>query len=112
MDPGRPYFDPNRRYPMPRRNTGYDPTGLTSDTVRVAPPMSASGSSVTVKTERGREYDDSPEEANTSGDGGRVKKKQKRNKPTLSCQECVERKTKVGFTRAHPKSTCPPTNRI
>jgi hypothetical protein len=23
------------------------------------------------------------------------KKKQKRNKPTLSCQECVERKTKV-----------------
>lgn len=24
------------------------------------------------------------------------KKKQKRNKPTLSCKECVERKTKVG----------------
>jgi hypothetical protein len=24
------------------------------------------------------------------------KKKQKRNKPTLSCEECVERKTKVG----------------
>ena len=24
------------------------------------------------------------------------KKKQKRNKPTLSCIECVERKTKVG----------------
>jgi hypothetical protein len=23
------------------------------------------------------------------------KKKQKRNKPTLSCEECVERKTKV-----------------
>jgi len=31
-------------------------------------------------------------------DGGRLKAKQKRNKPTLSCEECVERKTKVcGF---------------
>lgn len=26
-----------------------------------------------------------------------VKKKQKRNKPTLSCSECVERKTKVSL---------------
>ncbi|KAI1814314.1 hypothetical protein GGS20DRAFT_416396 [Poronia punctata] len=26
-----------------------------------------------------------------------LKKRQKRNKPTLSCHECVERKTKVGF---------------
>jgi hypothetical protein len=26
------------------------------------------------------------------------KKKQKRNKPTLSCEECVERKTKVSET--------------
>lgn len=29
-------------------------------------------------------------------DGERTKPKQKRNKPTLSCEECVERKTKVG----------------
>jgi hypothetical protein len=27
------------------------------------------------------------------------KKKQKRNKPTLSCEECVERKTKCDRTR-------------
>jgi len=26
-----------------------------------------------------------------------LKKKQKRNKPTLSCEECVERKTKVSY---------------
>jgi hypothetical protein len=26
------------------------------------------------------------------------RKKQKRNKPTLSCEECVERKTKVGLS--------------
>jgi len=32
-----------------------------------------------------------------------LKKKQKRNKPTLSCEECVERKTKVRptTTRQH-----------
>lgn len=30
-----------------------------------------------------------------NGDGERAKPKQKRNKPTLSCEECVERKTKV-----------------
>jgi len=33
------------------------------------------------------------------------KKKQKRNKPTLSCSECVDRKTKVSLTlpfRASP----------
>jgi hypothetical protein len=28
------------------------------------------------------------------------KKKQKRNKPTLSCEECVERKTKVSYVLA------------
>lgn len=31
------------------------------------------------------------------GDDGPQKKRQKRNKPTLSCFECVERKTKVGI---------------
>lgn len=30
-----------------------------------------------------------------NGEGQSPKKKQKRNKPTLSCHECVERKTKV-----------------
>lgn len=33
-------------------------------------------------------------------DGEPQKKRQKRNKPTLSCYECVERKTKVGW--CHP----------
>lgn len=28
-----------------------------------------------------------------------AKKKQKRNKPTLSCEDCVERKTKVSVMR-------------
>ena len=30
-----------------------------------------------------------------------ARKKQKRNKPTLSCEECVERKTKVSACREH-----------
>lgn len=33
-----------------------------------------------------------------TADGQPQKKKQKRNKPTLSCFECVERKTKAGLT--------------
>jgi hypothetical protein len=33
-------------------------------------------------------------------DEGPAKKKQKRNKPTLSCEECVERKTKVSFQQS------------
>lgn len=106
MDPGRPYYDPNRRFTMPRRNTGYDPTGLTSDTVRVAPPSSMSASPTTIKNERGREYDDSLDDAHTSGDG-RARKKQKRNKPTLSCHECVERKTKVCSEPQFPFLTPP-----
>ena len=60
--------------------------------------MPPAGSSVTVKHERSHDYDDSPDEASISGDR-RVKKKQKRNKPTLSCEECVERKTKVRLYR-------------
>jgi hypothetical protein len=36
----------------------------------------------------------------TQGDAP-PKKKQKRNKPTLSCEECVERKTKVRREQKH-----------
>jgi hypothetical protein len=37
-------------------------------------------------------------EAYDGGENGApVRKKQKRNKPTLSCEECVERKTKVSL---------------
>jgi hypothetical protein len=38
-------------------------------------------------------YDDTAAET-----GAPARKKQKRNKPTLSCEECVERKTKVRFS--------------
>jgi len=34
-------------------------------------------------------------EAEAADADGPLRKKQKRNKPTLSCEECVERKTKV-----------------
>src|ERR1700753_3528226 len=38
---------------------------------------------------------DSSTQAGDSVSGSPMRKKQKRNKPTLSCAECVERKTKV-----------------
>ncbi|KAF7544875.1 hypothetical protein G7046_g9689 [Stylonectria norvegica] len=41
-----------------------------------------------------QDHDQDDEDMTANGDGP-PKKKQKRNKPTLSCHECVERKTKV-----------------
>jgi hypothetical protein len=45
----------------------------------------------------GRETDArlAPQNALANNHGEPPKKRQKRNKPTLSCEECVERKTKV-----------------
>ena len=56
-----------------------------------APPWSPSGSEST--------YNVSPvkQEGGYGAMGEPFKKKQKRNKPTLSCEECVERKTKVSL---------------
>ena len=52
---------------------------------------------------RDRDHDDGMTEGEVAGlspetvspDAGDARKKQKRNKPTLSCRECVARKTKV-----------------
>lgn len=47
-------------------------------------------------------------EPQTTGQQPPTKKKQKRNKPTLSCAECVERKTKVkDRPDSHDHSYCP-----
>lgn len=43
-------------------------------------------------------YQDLDQDAR-GGDNESAPKRQKRNKPTLSCHECVERKTKVGGRR-------------
>jgi hypothetical protein len=58
---------------------------------------------------RSGDGDTGSDTASPTIDGHQHRKKQKRNKPTLSCFECVERKTKVldfapchGF-RAHPE---------
>lgn len=67
----------------------------TPSTIRVAPPIDSAGSSYT-----DRDRDGSPQESRRNGDL-RARKKQKRNKPTLSCQECVERKTKCDRGRPH-----------
>ena len=49
-----------------------------------------------VEDEQRTQPSTSPEASTSTTQGdGPPKKKQKRNKPTLSCEECVERKTKV-----------------
>lgn len=57
------------------------------------------------------DYQDAEDpDASTTLDGDEPpKKKQKRNKPTLSCHECVERKTKVRYfylTHCHAIVSC------
>ncbi|KAK1907556.1 hypothetical protein P3342_005883 [Pyrenophora teres f. teres] len=56
-----------------------------------------------MKAEDERTQPSTSPDASTSATGGDAppRKKQKRNKPTLSCEECVERKTKCDRTRPH-----------
>lgn len=76
-----------------------------------SPPASATASPATTGT--ADSYTDSPpapehdgtgdkRESEGAGEEGSARKKQKRNKPTLSCYECVERKTKVRESRVLP----------
>lgn len=65
----------------------------------IASPASASASvSHRLPSARRRDYRDDDDQDDDDGAvdaDGQPKKKQKRNKPTLLCHECVERKTKV-----------------
>ncbi|CCC08131.1 hypothetical protein SMACR_01681 [Sordaria macrospora] len=63
------------------------------------PRWSVSGPSESVEGDSGSAA--SPKSTTTGGGGGPQGKKQKRNKPTLSCFECVERKTKCDRGRPH-----------
>lgn len=94
---------PGRSHSNASRRNGAPKTGLGSPVVKREPDF-----------REGSEYQSEPPSARTDrsstvyaesngngvksedGDDERQKKRQKRNKPTLSCKECVERKTKVG----------------
>lgn len=77
----------------------------TSATTLYASPDSATQSYFGAKSE--------PEDGDGASSGGSVtatpafaeptRKKQKRNKPTLSCHECVERKTKASARDSNPQ---------
>ena len=71
------------------------PNSATSPATTIPSPASASYP----RSQDGARYDyggDSGQEGTLPAVGDEPpKKKQKRNKPTLSCHECVERKTKV-----------------
>lgn len=58
------------------------------------PGLSGSGSRHAYSDSAGESHHDDDDAGAADGDV-QPKKRQKRNKPTLSCQECVERKTKV-----------------
>ncbi|UNI22001.1 hypothetical protein JDV02_007931 [Purpureocillium takamizusanense] len=75
------------------------PNSATSPSTTIPSPASASYP----RSQDGGRYDygvDSGQEGPVPADGP-PKKKQKRNKPTLSCHECVERKTKCDRGRPH-----------
>jgi hypothetical protein len=80
--------------PAPIRPVVLTPTSASTPTFPSPPSASASQRlSHSLARSGSDEYEDGPLDSQ-NGDG-RPRKKQKRNKPTLSCHECVERKTKV-----------------
>lgn len=81
---------PNAIYPL-SLNPGSVSTSPISASHRL-PSVAAS----TTSRSAPNDYVDGDEDESPTVDGEEpAKKKQKRNKPTLSCHECVERKTKV-----------------
>jgi hypothetical protein len=74
--------------------------GLESIPGVVAPPVLAMGARNAARMGGGEMEEEADGEGGAEGEqeSGGVTKKRKRNKPTLSCGECVERKTKVGVS--------------
>jgi hypothetical protein len=76
-----------------------DQTGLTTPTLL----YSAISPTVTVgSVANDSSFGTSPLKPEDGFNDEPPKKKQKRNKPTLSCEECVERKTKVSQSSTNP----------
>lgn len=94
----------------PARSSALTPNSASTTTTGNFPsPQSATGHTRHVSQNSGRvhlaedEDDDENMASPVNGDGP-LRKKQKRNKPTLSCHECVERKTKVSSISIIPKA--------
>lgn len=64
------------------------PSVAAASQIQQLPPLRALAS-------RASSFNSEDGHASIEGADAPPKKKQKRNKPTLSCEECVERKTKV-----------------
>jgi hypothetical protein len=71
---------------------GHSDASLADDAA--ATPLTAATTNFEL-TDYEAEWEASPGPESTPTEPGVTRKKQKRNKPTLSCFECVERKTKV-----------------
>jgi hypothetical protein len=112
--PARKYFNPSHLFPP----TSCPPLPLASShllrRLRHSDHIHALPDRRTRCTmdDEGTQPSTSPDPSTTSATGTHAdappKKKQKRNKPTLSCEECVERKTKVSaslWRNASPRLT-------
>lgn len=86
----------------PHPNTILTPTSLDSTAHNVA---YGSPTALAVKSEWGPDSGQSTA-ATPEDSSAHSKKKQKRNKPTLSCHECVERKTKVRLSSSRSLASC------
>jgi hypothetical protein len=93
MEQARQYQNPQFAYQgasaHPYGSTVLTPTSVSTSATFPSPPTRSSNRRPSSAVESRNDSDDQ-----VNGDEP-VRKKQKRNKPTLSCHECVERKTKV-----------------
>jgi hypothetical protein len=77
-----------------------DQTGLATPTLLYSAAISPTVTVGSIATDS--PFGTSPLKTEDAFNDGPPKKKQKRNKPTLSCEECVERKTKVSQSSTSP----------
>ena len=87
---------PPNEFPLKRERSPDERDGTPSSQISQIPPASKRHAESIGAASNGHAPDSSVNSPQSDEDEP-TRKKQKRNKPTLSCFECVERKTKVNF---------------
>lgn len=105
--PGPPSALPTLPLPGTHPPSALTPGSASTSPASVSHRLPSASASTTSRHHAGDYLPDADDQdASTPVNGDEPpKKKQKRNKPTLSCHECVERKTKVGLScdvQPHP----------
>lgn len=81
--------------------TPQEPTTASIDSVPQASPDAVLPLTPTARLEENGSVSGSAASSTAAQSAAKLKQRQKRNKPTLSCEECVERKTKCDRGRPH-----------